>query len=112
MLSGRKPRFDSATLSLAAAINERRGIYWSRSRGRLWRKGETSGSTQALLRADLDCDRDGHLPINDANDCDLDVPGCVNCDDDDGNENPAIDCDRDGVAADDDPDDCDPAISG
>ena len=44
--------------SLEAAVSERRGIYWSRSRGELWRKGETSGATQELLRVDLDCDRD------------------------------------------------------
>jgi len=44
--------------SLARAIAERRGIYWSRSRQALWVKGETSGNTQQLLRVDLDCDRD------------------------------------------------------
>jgi phosphoribosyl-ATP pyrophosphohydrolase len=44
--------------SLARAVAERRGIYWSRSRRALWVKGETSGDTQQLLRVDLDCDRD------------------------------------------------------
>ncbi len=44
--------------SLARAVNERRGIYWSRSRNAIWVKGETSGNTQELLRVDLDCDRD------------------------------------------------------
>jgi len=44
--------------SLARAVAERRGIYWSRSRQSLWAKGETSGNTQQLLRVDLDCDRD------------------------------------------------------
>lgn len=44
--------------SLARAVLERRGIYWSRSRSALWVKGETSGNTQQLLRVDLDCDRD------------------------------------------------------
>ncbi|MEZ4442806.1 MAG: phosphoribosyl-ATP diphosphatase [Polyangiaceae bacterium] len=43
--------------SLKAALDEGRGIYWSRKRG-LWRKGESSGATQELLRVDLDCDRD------------------------------------------------------
>lgn len=43
--------------SLSVAIEEQRGVYWSRSRG-LWRKGETSGATQRLYRIDLDCDRD------------------------------------------------------
>jgi phosphoribosyl-AMP cyclohydrolase len=32
--------------------------YWSRSRGQLWRKGETSGHTQRLVEAYLDCDGD------------------------------------------------------
>jgi phosphoribosyl-ATP pyrophosphohydrolase/phosphoribosyl-AMP cyclohydrolase len=32
--------------------------YWSRSRGELWQKGLTSGSTQRLLRVDSDCDDD------------------------------------------------------
>lgn len=44
--------------SLAQAIAQRRGIYWSRSRNELWEKGATSGATQELLRADVDCDRD------------------------------------------------------
>ncbi len=44
--------------SVARAVKERRGIYWSRSRGALWVKGETSGNTQELVRVDLDCDRD------------------------------------------------------
>jgi phosphoribosyl-ATP pyrophosphohydrolase len=44
--------------SLRAAIDQRRGIYWSRSRAALWPKGETSGATQQLLRAEADCDRD------------------------------------------------------
>jgi phosphoribosyl-ATP pyrophosphohydrolase/phosphoribosyl-AMP cyclohydrolase len=48
----------SSAASLAAAVDERRGIYWSRSRGELWRKGETSGAVQELLRIDADCDRD------------------------------------------------------
>ena len=48
----------STRASLERAVAERRGIYWSRSRAALWVKGETSGSTQELLRVDLDCDRD------------------------------------------------------
>jgi phosphoribosyl-ATP pyrophosphohydrolase len=44
--------------SLREAVDTQRGVYWSRSRGELWRKGETSGATQTLLRIDLDCDRD------------------------------------------------------
>ncbi len=48
----------SSRESIRAAVAERRGIYWSRSRNRLWRKGESSGAVQELLRVDLDCDRD------------------------------------------------------
>lgn len=32
--------------------------YWSRSRGALWRKGETSGQTQRLVELRVDCDGD------------------------------------------------------
>src|SRR5437870_8698603 len=44
--------------SVARAIAERKGIYWSRSRQALWEKGAASGNTQDLVRVDLDCDRD------------------------------------------------------
>jgi phosphoribosyl-AMP cyclohydrolase len=33
-------------------------VYWSRSRQSLWRKGETSGHTQRLVEAYVDCDGD------------------------------------------------------
>jgi phosphoribosyl-AMP cyclohydrolase len=32
--------------------------YWSRSRSRLWRKGESSGQTQRLIELRIDCDGD------------------------------------------------------
>ena len=44
--------------SLRRAVNERKGIYWSRSRNAIWAKGETSGNWQQLLSVRLDCDRD------------------------------------------------------
>lgn len=47
----------SSERSLSEAIETGAGVYWSRRRG-LWRKGQTSGATQELLRVDLDCDRD------------------------------------------------------
>ena len=47
----------SSAESVRAAIDEGRGVYHSRRRG-LWRKGESSGAVQRLLRIDADCDRD------------------------------------------------------
>jgi phosphoribosyl-ATP pyrophosphohydrolase len=44
--------------SLASALQQEAGIYWSRSRECLWRKGETSGNTQRLISVVPDCDRD------------------------------------------------------
>lgn len=44
--------------ALAAAVEEKRAIYWSRSRGKLWRKGEESGNVQHLIDVYLDCDND------------------------------------------------------
>lgn len=44
--------------SLTAALTERKGIYWSRSRDELWRKGDSSGHVQQLINIDMDCDAD------------------------------------------------------
>ncbi|ANX03497.1 phosphoribosyl-AMP cyclohydrolase [Immundisolibacter cernigliae] len=44
--------------ALAATAAEGIAVYWSRSRGRLWRKGETSGHTQIVRELRLDCDGD------------------------------------------------------
>ena len=43
-------------LQLTASSGE--AVYWSRSRGALWRKGEESGHTQKLHALRLDCDND------------------------------------------------------
>lgn len=44
--------------SLLLSLQERRAIYWSRSRKQLWRKGESSGNVQQLHEIRLDCDKD------------------------------------------------------
>ena len=44
--------------SLQASIEEGRAVYWSRSRSRLWRKGEESGNGQKLVDVYMDCDND------------------------------------------------------
>ena len=44
--------------ALELTVNENRAVYWSRSRQRLWRKGEESGHVQELVELRLDCDSD------------------------------------------------------
>jgi phosphoribosyl-AMP cyclohydrolase len=44
--------------SLAETVATGHAVFWSRSRNRLWRKGEESGHTQRLLELRLDCDSD------------------------------------------------------
>ena len=44
--------------SIKRAVIEKKGIYWSRSRSSLWRKGDSSGMHQELLSIKYDCDRD------------------------------------------------------
>jgi len=44
--------------SLALSVKEGRAIYWSRSRSKLWRKGEESGHVQTIKDIRLDCDND------------------------------------------------------
>lgn len=48
----------SSRESLRGALQNGAGVYWSRSRNALWRKGESSGNVQRLARISLDCDRD------------------------------------------------------
>tara|TARA_Y100000310_G_scaffold310802_1_gene356421 strand:- start:4762 stop:5979 length:1218 start_codon:yes stop_codon:yes gene_type:complete len=47
--------------SLLKTFSTRRGTYFSRSRGKLWTKGETSGNIQEIVTVRYDCDRDSLL---------------------------------------------------
>ncbi len=44
--------------SLALTAEKGEAVYWSRSRGQLWHKGETSGHIQKIVEIRLDCDDD------------------------------------------------------
>lgn len=44
--------------ALAATAADQVAVYWSRSRNKLWRKGEESGHTQKIHDIRLDCDED------------------------------------------------------
>ncbi len=44
--------------SLSLTATEQRAVYWSRSRKKLWRKGEESGHVQKVQEIRLDCDSD------------------------------------------------------
>jgi phosphoribosyl-AMP cyclohydrolase len=47
--------------ALAETVRLGEAVYWSRSRGRLWRKGEESGHVQKVRALRLDCDDDALL---------------------------------------------------
>jgi phosphoribosyl-ATP pyrophosphohydrolase/phosphoribosyl-AMP cyclohydrolase len=64
--------------ALDETLRARRVTFWSRSRGRLWTKGESSGNVLDLVAIDADCDRDTLLvqarprgPV-----CHLGTPSC------------------------------------
>ncbi len=44
--------------SLQLTVQEGRAVYWSRSRNKLWRKGEESGHVQRVKEIRMDCDND------------------------------------------------------
>jgi phosphoribosyl-AMP cyclohydrolase len=44
--------------ALSLTASEGRAVYWSRSRRKLWRKGEESGNVQRVSEIRLDCDND------------------------------------------------------
>ena len=47
--------------ALEMTISGGSAVYWSRSRGKLWKKGEQSGNTQRIVDVYLDCDNDSLL---------------------------------------------------
>ncbi|WP_367718785.1 phosphoribosyl-AMP cyclohydrolase [Nitratireductor sp. GISD-1A_MAKvit] len=50
--------------ALAATLETGIAHYWSRSRGELWKKGETSGNVQHIVSIATDCDQDAvHLNV-------------------------------------------------
>ncbi|MGH8588584.1 MAG: phosphoribosyl-AMP cyclohydrolase, partial [Gammaproteobacteria bacterium] len=49
--------------ALLRTVDSGEAVYWSRSRGRLWQKGETSGHLQRVVEVRLDCDGDAVLLV-------------------------------------------------
>ena len=47
--------------ALKRTVEGGEAVYWSRSRGKLWRKGEESGNVQKVIEVRLDCDADAIL---------------------------------------------------
>jgi phosphoribosyl-AMP cyclohydrolase len=47
--------------ALAETVQRGEAVYWSRSRGKLWRKGEESGYAQRVVELRMDCDSDAIL---------------------------------------------------
>jgi len=47
--------------ALAETLRSGQAVYWSRSRGKLWHKGEESGHVQKVVEIRLDCDADAIL---------------------------------------------------
>lgn len=47
--------------AFAETVRTKRAVYWSRSRGKLWRKGEESGHVQEVVSIRVDCDADAVL---------------------------------------------------
>lgn len=66
--------------SLEISIKEGRTCFWSRSRQKLWRKGETSGNVQHIVKIMADCDRDALTVIvkKDGPACHTGAESCFN----------------------------------
>lgn len=66
--------------SLEISMKEGATCFWSRSRGKLWRKGETSGNVQHIVSIVADCDRDALVVevIKDGPACHLGTDSCFN----------------------------------
>ncbi|MBO5269459.1 MAG: bifunctional phosphoribosyl-AMP cyclohydrolase/phosphoribosyl-ATP diphosphatase HisIE [Clostridia bacterium] len=66
--------------SLEISIKEEMTCFWSRSRQELWRKGETSGNRQHIVRIETDCDRDALtvVVVKDGPACHLGTDSCFN----------------------------------
>lgn len=66
--------------SLQISMEEGKTCFWSRSRGELWRKGETSGNYQHIVSIMADCDRDALTVevIKDGPACHLGTDSCFN----------------------------------
>lgn len=64
--------------SLEITLREKRTCFWSRSRGVLWRKGETSGNVQHVVSITADCDRDALVVevVKDGPACHLGTDSC------------------------------------
>ena len=66
--------------SLEISIKEGKTCFWSRSRNKLWRKGETSGNYQHIVCIKADCDRDALTVevVKDGPACHLGTDSCFN----------------------------------
>ena len=66
--------------ALTATLESGLATFWSRSRGRLWKKGETSGQIQKVAEIRFDCDQDAVLlkvwPQGDGGACHVGFRSC------------------------------------
>ncbi|MDB5430573.1 MAG: phosphoribosyl-AMP cyclohydrolase [Caulobacter sp.] len=66
--------------ALARTLAEGEAVYWSRSRGEIWKKGETSGQVQTVTEVRVDCDQDAVLlkvlPQGDGGACHVGFRSC------------------------------------